>query len=197
MTPHPSTEDIHLAGPGQVRHAPPLRQADREPADPNALPPLAASGRDHPTRGSRRSAGPSTCVRSTDTGPGPYGACGAGPAARPSRYGRRSALRQDAAVRPCRRPRPCHQFHERWAPPRPAARRQAHDSVQRARSSPGARPAWTGLLGLRPTAPRSTAHAGIRGGRPRGRDHRPQGHGACRLSTTVPIESARCIDSQM
>ena len=92
---------------------------------------------------------------------------------------------------------PVTKFHERWAPPRPAARRQAHDSVRRARSSPGARPAWTGLQGLRPTAPKDTAHAGIRGGRPRGRGHRPQGHGACRLSTTVPIESARCIDSQM
>ena len=38
-------------------------------------------------------------------------------------------------------------------------------------------------------------------GRPPGsapvRPRRPPGRGACRLSTTVPIESARCIDSQM
>ena len=166
MTPHPSTEDIHLAGPGQVRRAPPLRRADREPADPNALPPLAASGRDHPTRGSRRSAGPSTCVRSTDTGPGRYGPRGAGPAARPRRYGRRSALRQDAAVHPCRRPRPCHQI------PRAVGTSPSRRTTTGARLRPESALVPGGTAGVdRP---------------PGSAPHRPQGHGACRHTRRSP-----------
>ena len=119
---------------------PPPAMGGPGPADPNDLPPLAAGAETAPRGdlGVRLGRRPVHARSTTAIGPGRGGTRGAGPAARPSRYGRRSALRQDAAVRPRRRSQPCHQFHERWAPPRPVARRQAHDSVRGARSSPGA-----------------------------------------------------------
>jgi len=159
---------------------PPPAMGGPGPADPNDLPPLAAGAETAPRGdlGVRLGRRPVHARSTTAIGPGRGGTRGAGPAARPSRYGRRSALRQDAAVRPRRRSQPCHQFHERWAPPRPVARRQAHDSVRGERARP-------------------QGHRGRPPGSAPVRPRRPPGRGACRLSTTVPIESARCIDSQM
>ena len=170
----------YKAGIGAPYGRPPPAMGGPGPADPNDLPPLAAGAETAPRGdlGGRPGRRPVHARSTTAIGPGRGDTRGAGPAARPSRYGRRSALRQDAAVRPRRRSHPCHQFHERWAPPRPVARQQAHDSVRGTRSSPGARPGQ---------APRVCTVAAPP----------PPGRGACRLSATVPIEWARCIDSQM
>ena len=120
------------------------------PGPAKDLLPLAVSGEaarraDLSGRPGRRHA---RALRPTQpTGPGRCGARDAGPAARPSRYRRRSALRPDAAVRPRRRPQPRHQSHERWSPPRHVARRQAHDSVEGVRPPPKARPVRAGPQG--------------------------------------------------
>ena len=177
---------------------PPPAMGGPGPADPNDLPPLAAGAETAPRGdlGGRPGRRP-VHARSTAIGPGRGGTRGASPTARPSRYGRRSALRQDAGCAPVedrspvtnstsggRLPAPSHDDRrttpsgERARPPGHRGRSALNSGHElNVRSSPGA-PGQASRVCPVAAPP-------------------PPGRGACRLSTTVPIESARCIDSQM
>ena len=184
MMPRPLTEDIHLAGPGPVRRAPaapcdgraggriaedmksslmrrPPAMGGPGPVDPNDLPPLAAGAETAPRGdlGGRPGRRPVHARSTTAIGPGRGGTRGASPAARPSRYGRRSALRQDAGCAPVedrspvtnstsggRLPAPSHD-NRRTTPSGERARPQGHRG-----RPPGAAPS-------RPRRPQDAAHA--------------------------------------
>ena len=157
---------------------PPPAMGGPGPADPNDLPPLAAGAETAPRGdlGVRLGRRP-VHARSTAIGPGRYGTRGASPAARPSRYGRRSALRQDAGCAPVEDRSPVTNSTSGGRLPAPS-----HDDRRTTPSGERARP---------------QGHRGRPLGSAPSRPRRPPGRDACRLSTTVPIESARCIDSQM
>ena len=201
MMPRPSTEGIHLAGPGPVRRAP------AAPCDGRAGVQSGGSGR--PTGGRPlRWAGRGPRIRMISRR--------SLPAQRPPHAGI-SAFGWAVGLCTPAPPQPLDQ-----AAAAPAVRAPPHAqadtdddplSARMPRCAPveDRSPVTNSTSGGRLPAPshddRRTTPSGERArpqghrGRPLGsapsRPRRPPGRDACRLSTTVPIESARCIDSQM
>ena len=140
---------------------PPPAMGGPGPADPNDLPPLAAGAETAPRGdlGGRPGRRP-VHARSTAIGPGRGGTRGASPAARPSRYGRRSALRQDARCAPVEDRSPVTNSTSGGRLPAPSHDdRRTTPSGERARPQGHGRGRPPGSAPSRPRRPQDAAHA--------------------------------------
>ena len=152
----------YKAGIGAPYGRPPPAMGGPGPADPNDLPPLAAGAETAPRGdlGGRPGRRPVHARSTTAIGPGRGDTRGAGPAARPSRYGRRSALRQDAGCAPVEDRSPVTNSTSGGRLPAPSHDdRRTTPSGERARPQGHGRGRPPGSAPSRPRRPQDAAHA--------------------------------------